>query len=87
MYVCTAADPPAHWPWRRSGREHGTWQLFDATAQCEVERAFQSGEPTAQSVFFNPRLRKQIVYTYDLHAMQQVPAATPARPRSAARLL
>jgi len=51
-----------------------------------VERAFQSGHPTAQSAFFNPRLRQQIMYIYHLHTMQQVPVArAPARPRAPLR--
>jgi hypothetical protein len=56
--------------------EHGTWKKFDAVGEQEVELAFQRGLQTVQSTFFNPRLQKQIVYTYDLNSMQQVNAST-----------
>jgi hypothetical protein len=71
---------------RRLGRDQGTWTKFDANGEKEVEKAFQKNLPTAQSSFFNPRLKQNIVYQYDLNAMTQVPppallpACPPARP-------
>jgi thiol-disulfide isomerase/thioredoxin len=56
--------------------EQGTWKKFDAVGEQEVELAFQRGLETVRSTFFNPRLQKQIVYTYDLNSMQQVNAST-----------
>jgi hypothetical protein len=37
-----------------------------------VEAAFLTGQPTAQSAFYNPRLKQTVVYSYDLSAMKQV---------------
>jgi len=54
----------------------GKWTKLDANGEKEVEKAFQKGHPTVQSSFFNPRLRQNIAYHYNLDAMQQVNMTT-----------
>ena len=52
--------------------EHGSWVPFDPVGEQAVETAHAAGHSSAQSSFFNPRLKKNIVYHYDLTKMQQV---------------
>jgi C-terminal processing protease CtpA/Prc len=54
----------------------GKWTKFDANGEKEVEKDFQKGHPTVQSSFFNQRLRQNVVYHYNLDAMQQVNMTT-----------
>ena len=57
--------------------EHGSWTRFDRAAELAAEAAFGAGHATAQSSFFNPRLKQMIVYDYDLKLHQQVPDHIP----------
>lgn len=56
--------------------EHGHWTRFDRAAEQAAEAAFCAGLTSAQSSFFNPRLRQMIVYNYDLTLNEQVNTTT-----------